>query len=109
MKQEICAFIFTSTVYFYQMIPLVSQVNAILCPLGKLNTVKAMWLKLHTLVEQELGADSEELGAEYIGCYKDGWGRDLPNVFIKDYSGNTPQKCISQCEKKGRYTSCNSI
>ena len=37
--------------FIFQIIPLVSQLNAIFCPLSKLNTVKAIWLKIHTLLE----------------------------------------------------------
>ena len=66
-------------------------------------------MKFVFIASEELGANSEELGADYIGCYKDTNDRDLPDVFIKDYSGNTPQKCISQCETQGRYTSFSNI
>ena len=41
-----------SCMYIFQIIPLVTYVNAIWCPLCKLNTVKAIWLKLQTLEEQ---------------------------------------------------------
>ena len=40
-----------SCLYIFQIIFLGILVNAILCPFCKLNTVKAIWMKLHTVVE----------------------------------------------------------
>ena len=40
-----------SCMFIFQIILLVTYLNAIFCPCCKLNTVKAFWLKLHTLVE----------------------------------------------------------
>ena len=40
---------------------------------------------------------------EYIGCYKDTADRDLRDVLIRDYDGNTPQKCTNVCKTKGKF------
>ena len=37
--------------FIFQIIYLVTKLNAIFCPLCKLNIIKAIWLKLHTLLE----------------------------------------------------------
>ena len=42
-----------SCLYIFQIIPLGTLVNAILCPFCKLKTVQAMLMKLHTVVEHE--------------------------------------------------------
>ena len=39
--------------FIFQIIPLVTYQNAIFCPLCKLNTVEAILLKLHTLLEHD--------------------------------------------------------
>ena len=50
-----------SFMFIFQIIPLVTLLNAILCQLCKLNTVKAIWLKLHTLLEHnEAMCDAQE-------------------------------------------------
>ena len=51
----------SSFMFIFQIIPLVTLLNAILCQLCKLNTVKAIWLKLHTLLEHnEAMCDAQE-------------------------------------------------
>ena len=38
---------------FFQIIPLGTLVNAILCPFCKLKTVQAIWIKLHKVVKHK--------------------------------------------------------
>ena len=40
-----------SCLYIFQIIPLGTLVNAILCPVYKLKTVQAIWMNLHEVVE----------------------------------------------------------
>ena len=40
-----------SCLYIFQIIPLGTLVNEILCPLCKLKTLHAIWMKLHTVVD----------------------------------------------------------
>ena len=40
-----------SCLYIFQIIPPGTLVNAIVCPFCKLKTVQAIWMKLHTVVD----------------------------------------------------------
>ena len=46
-----CKRTITLACIFFQVIPLGTLINAILCPFCKLKPVLAIWMKLHTVVE----------------------------------------------------------
>ena len=41
------------------------------------------------------------LAKGYIGCFVDGWQRDLPNLLLDQVPNMTAQMCQSTCAKNG--------